>query len=56
MPSTLTLDITGFDYEARGVARHDGKTHFVSGALPGERVTARVLESKKRYEIGRAHV
>ena len=54
MPSTLTLDITGFDYEARGVARHDGKTHFVSGALPGERVTARVLESKKRYAIAEA--
>ena len=51
MPSTLTLDITGFDYEARGVARHDGKTHFVSGALPGERVTARVLESKKREKL-----
>ena len=54
MPSTLTLDITGFDYEARGVARHDGKTHFVSGALPGERVTARILESKKRYAIAEA--
>ena len=54
MPSTLTLDITGFDYEARGVARHDGKTHFVSGALPGERVTARVLESKKRYATAEA--
>ena len=54
MPSILTLDITGFDYEARGVARHDGKTHFVSGALPGERVTARILESKKRYAIAEA--
>ena len=54
MPSTLTLDITGFDYEARGVARHDGKTHFVSGALPGERVTARILESKKRYATAEA--
>ena len=49
MPSTLTLDITGFDYEARGVARHDGKTAFISGALPGERITAHISSDKKRF-------
>ena len=46
---TLTLTIDGFDYNARGVARHDGKTVFVSGALPGERVVARITADKKRY-------
>jgi len=46
---TLTLTIDGFDYNARGVARHDGKTVFVSGALPGERVVARITANKKRY-------
>ena len=46
---TLTLDIDGFDYNARGVARHDGKTTFVGGALPGERVVARITTDKKRF-------
>ena len=46
---TLTLTIDGFDYNARGVARHDGKTVFVSGALPGERVVARITADKKRF-------
>ena len=46
---TLTLTIDGFDYNARGVARHDGKTVFVSGALLGERVVARITADKKRY-------
>lgn len=46
---TLTLTIDGFDYNARGVARCDGKTAFVSGALPGERVIARITADKKRF-------
>ena len=46
---TLTLDIDGFDYNARGVARHDGKTAFVGGALPGERIVARITADKKRF-------
>ena len=46
---TLTLDIDGFDYNARGVARCDGKTTFVGGALPGERVVARITADKKRF-------
>ena len=51
---TLTLDITGFDYNARGVARHDGKTAFISGVLPGERVSARISSDKKRFLEGEA--
>lgn len=45
----LTLHIDGFDYNARGVARYNGKTAFVSGALPGERVIARISADKKRF-------
>ena len=30
--------IESLDHEARGVTRLDGKTIFVDGALPGERV------------------
>lgn len=43
----ITLDIRDLDAFGQGVARHDGKTLFVAGALPDERVEA-VLESEKR--------
>ncbi len=43
----ITLDIRDLDPFGQGVAHHDGKTLFVTGALPGEQVEA-VLESEKR--------
>jgi 23S rRNA (uracil1939-C5)-methyltransferase len=45
------MTVTGFDNEARGVARHDGKVVFVEGALMGERVRARAFRSRPSYEI-----
>ncbi|MFB9885919.1 23S rRNA (uracil(1939)-C(5))-methyltransferase RlmD [Balneatrix alpica] len=45
----LELDIQGFSHEGRGVARYQGKTCFVEGALPDERVQARVTEVKGRF-------
>ncbi|MGL4416504.1 MAG: TRAM domain-containing protein, partial [Plesiomonas shigelloides] len=35
-------EILSLDYQGQGVARWQGKTLFVSGALPGERVIARI--------------
>ncbi|MGN7454774.1 23S rRNA (uracil(1939)-C(5))-methyltransferase RlmD [Paenibacillus pasadenensis] len=46
---TVTLDITGLTHEGEGVGRADGFTLFVQGALPGERVKAKVLKVKKTY-------
>lgn len=46
---TVTLDITGLTHEGEGVGRYDGFTLFVQGALPGERVIAKVLKVKKTY-------
>ncbi|WP_353057714.1 23S rRNA (uracil(1939)-C(5))-methyltransferase RlmD [Paenibacillus pasadenensis] len=46
---TVTLDITGLTHEGEGVGRYDGFTLFVQGALPGERVKAKVLKVKKTY-------
>lgn len=43
----ITLDIHDLDSFGQGVARYEGKTVFVAGALPGERLEA-VLESEKR--------
>ena len=37
------------DYEGRGVARVDGKTVFIGGALPGERVTFAIHKEKKQF-------
>lgn len=47
------LDIESLDLEARGVARRDGKVVFVEGALPGERVLARITRSKPSYDTAR---
>ena len=45
------LHIESLDYEGRGVAHREGKTIFVEGALPGERVTVEILRRKPSYEI-----
>ena len=46
-----TLFIESLDQEGRGVARRDGKTIFIEGALPGETVTASVYRKKPSYEV-----
>jgi 23S rRNA (uracil1939-C5)-methyltransferase len=43
--------IESLDHEGRGVAHRDGKTIFVEGALPGERVTLQIIRRKPSYEI-----
>ena len=50
MSGSYELLIESVDYEARGVAHHDGKAIFVDGALPGELVIASPYRKKERYE------
>jgi 23S rRNA (uracil1939-C5)-methyltransferase len=45
----LTLDVESLAYGGKGVARRNGYVVFVSGALPGDRVTAEVTRAKKHY-------
>ncbi|AIQ45013.1 RNA methyltransferase [Paenibacillus sp. FSL R7-0273] len=45
----VMLDIIGMTHEGEGVGRVDGFTLFVQGALPGEKVQAKVLKTKKQY-------
>lgn len=48
----LEADIIDLSHDGRGVAKLEGKTVFISGGLPGERVRARVHTSKKNFDEG----
>ncbi|RYD16781.1 MAG: 23S rRNA (uracil(1939)-C(5))-methyltransferase RlmD [Lysobacteraceae bacterium] len=43
-------DIFDLSHDGRGVARVDGKTVFVAGALPGERVRARRTQRHRHFD------
>ncbi len=51
MPETI---IESLDHEGRGVARHEGKTIFIEGALPQERVVFSSYRRKPNYELATA--
>jgi 23S rRNA (uracil1939-C5)-methyltransferase len=42
--------IESVDHEGRGIARIEGKTTFVEGALPGETVHVRITRRKPNYD------
>lgn len=46
--TTIELDVTNIAHGGISVARHDGRVVFVSDAIPGERVAARVTEDSKK--------
>jgi 23S rRNA (uracil1939-C5)-methyltransferase len=50
----LDLRVDALAYGGRGVARLDGYVVFVEGAIPGDRVRARVSKSKRAYAEARA--
>lgn len=45
----VTLTVEGLNHDGEGVARFEGLTIFVPGALPGDLVSARVISRKKAY-------
>lgn len=44
-------DIIGLNHQARGVAKIDGKTVFVEGAIPGDCVTLQITEDYAQYAL-----
>ncbi|MFT4087799.1 MAG: TRAM domain-containing protein [Gordonia sp. (in: high G+C Gram-positive bacteria)] len=46
---SVRLRVTGFANGGAGVARADGRVVFVSGALPGELVDARIVEERSSF-------
>jgi 23S rRNA (uracil1939-C5)-methyltransferase len=49
----VDLDVTGLAFGGKGVAKLDDFVIFVTGAVPGDVVTARVTKNKKRYAEAR---
>jgi 23S rRNA (uracil1939-C5)-methyltransferase len=45
----VMADIIGLGHQGEGVGRANGFTLFIQGALPGEKVRAKVLKLKKQY-------
>ena len=48
----LEAVVTGLSHEGRGIVPVDGKTVFVHGALPGERVIFRYTRTHRRFDEG----
>ncbi|MBK8230149.1 MAG: 23S rRNA (uracil(1939)-C(5))-methyltransferase RlmD [Candidatus Eisenbacteria bacterium] len=46
----ITVEIDSLAFGGEGVGRVDGKVRFVAGALPGERVLAEPVRSRRQYE------
>ena len=49
LSAKLNLTVSHLDHLGAGIAQHDGKVVFIPGALPGETVTAQLIEQKKKY-------
>jgi 23S rRNA (uracil1939-C5)-methyltransferase len=49
---TAVAAVESLTHDARGVARIDGKTTFIEGALPGERVRFRYYNKRPRFDNG----
>ncbi|MDO9388642.1 MAG: TRAM domain-containing protein, partial [Methylotenera sp.] len=51
VPEIKHATIESLDQEGRGVAHVEGKTIFVDGALPNEKVTFQSIRIKPSYEV-----
>jgi 23S rRNA (uracil1939-C5)-methyltransferase len=52
-PETLTLTLESVAFGGDALTRLDGKVYFVADALPGETVTAEIIQDKDRFAKAR---
>ncbi len=52
-PRDIELNLTATSHDGRGIGRLDGKAVFVTGALEGETVRARLTSDQSRYSEAR---
>lgn len=51
IPTTLLdLEIERVSHDGRGISHQNGKTLFVEGALPGEKVKAKYIDTHSKYD------
>lgn len=48
----IETDITSMGMEGEGVARVDGKAVFIRGAIRGERVRAKIIATRPKFDVG----
>jgi len=48
-PDLIELDLTDAVYGGKAMGRHRGRPIFVPYAIPGERITARIVEDRRSY-------
>jgi 23S rRNA (uracil1939-C5)-methyltransferase len=49
-PAPAFHEVTSLSHDGRGVAHVGGKALFITGALPGERVSVRNLKARRHYD------
>ncbi len=49
----ITLEIIDVSHDGEGIGKVDGFTFFVKDTIPGDRVTAKVMKTKKSYGYAR---
>src|SRR5690554_436163 len=54
LPADRELVIEALSHDGRGIARPEGKTTFVEGALPGETVLCQYTMQRSKFDEGRA--
>lgn len=50
--NVVTLDINSLSFDAMGIGKLDGKKIFVTNALPGEKIKAKIVQVKHDYAVG----
>ncbi len=55
MSGIVEIEVTDVSVEGWGIGRHEGKVVFIEQALPGDRVLARITESRRGFDRAEVH-